>query len=285
MHGTGWFAAPNFIFDIPALTAAQRLLYLYLCRRAGPDGTSWPGIQRIAKDLGVSRNTVRDGIAALVAAGILDRQPRRGEDGATLSHKYTIITQAQPPVSRGQSEAGEGLKESGRRGQYSAGGGVNTSPRRTTHIKDDTVEGSKDNIVAFPVQHQTAKPDPRPTMNDVKDFHAHYCERWTTVFPRGPRLLPGRIKKIAARLQTFSVKELKQACDNLYDSAWHRGENPQRKPYGTLDFLVRSDEQVDRWLNVGRPAPVSELTSRAVIEQARRDYEEAQQLWSRFNKQ
>ena len=90
---------------------------------------------------------------------------------------------------------------------------------------------------------------------EAKEFHAYYCRVWSDVFPRGPRLTEDRRRKIIARLKTFTLDELKLACDALHRSPFHRGENDAGKPYGTIDFLIRSDSQVDKWLGeaVARP--------------------------------
>lgn|GEM_PF-4646117 len=278
MKGTGWFAAPNFIFDLPGLTAAQRLVYLYLCRRAGPDGTSWPGIQRIARDVSLHRDTVRRSIEALEKLGLLTRQPRRRPDGGDASYLYTVITSRPPGTNEGPGPD-----------ETEAAGGAETRPLRTTQRKDD--QRKDNNAAALPGGQSgeaakepvpgsaAAAPDPDPLMEQVREFHAYYCHRWRDVFPRGPRLLPGRIRKIKARLRTFTLDELKQACDNLHRSAFHRGHNDQKKPYGTIDYLIRSDEQVDRWLTAGRPAPRPAPDTAAIIEQARQAYEEAIRLW------
>ncbi len=38
LQSTGWFAAPNWVFDSD-LSWSEKLVYLYLCRRSGPDGS------------------------------------------------------------------------------------------------------------------------------------------------------------------------------------------------------------------------------------------------------
>lgn len=83
----------------------------------------------------------------------------------------------------------------------------------------------------------------------ARAFYEHYCRVWKDEFPRGPKLTPKRLRQIKARLRTFSLDDLIRACDNLHTSEWHRGENPNGKIYGTIDFLIRSDEQIDTWAN------------------------------------
>lgn len=91
---------------------------------------------------------------------------------------------------------------------------------------------------------------PRRDVNaEVREVHQHYCEVWRDVFPRGPKLTRDRAEKIKARLKTFSVAEIKDAIEALHESDFHRGLNPSGKPYGTLDFLIRNDATMDRWVS------------------------------------
>lgn len=63
------------------------------------------------------------------------------------------------------------------------------------------------------------------------------------------RVTPGRLRKLKARLRTFNGEEVERAARNLAKSKWHMGENPNNVKYASVDFLLRSDEQVDKWLN------------------------------------
>lgn len=59
----------------------------------------------------------------------------------------------------------------------------------------------------------------------------------------------GRTKKLALRLKTFSLEDLLKAMKNLSASDWHTGKN-DRGWKADPDFLIRSDEQIDKWLNI-----------------------------------
>src|SRR5690625_861307 len=104
IDGTGWFAAPNWIFDRDDLRSTDKLVFLYLCRRAGADGRSWPSIRRMADDVGMSRNTVRSAIERLEQAGLLVREARTSESGDADSYVYKI--RRTEPEKGGQSEGG-----------------------------------------------------------------------------------------------------------------------------------------------------------------------------------
>lgn len=63
------------------------------------------------------------------------------------------------------------------------------------------------------------------------------------------KITKGRITKINARLKDFSEKEIIQSAHNLSKSEWHMGKNPNKQKYATVDFLIRSTEKIEEWLN------------------------------------
>lgn len=63
------------------------------------------------------------------------------------------------------------------------------------------------------------------------------------------RLDEKRREKIAARLaEGFKPAELKQAVDGVRFSAWHEGENPERKVYDDIKTIFRDAEQVEKFM-------------------------------------
>lgn len=58
----------------------------------------------------------------------------------------------------------------------------------------------------------------------------------------------GRKKKVRQRLKNFTADEILKAAENLSMSEFHMGKNDNHMKYASLDFLIRSDEQVEKWL-------------------------------------
>lgn len=58
----------------------------------------------------------------------------------------------------------------------------------------------------------------------------------------------GRIEKLSLRRKTYSLEEICLALENLSRSKFHQGQNDTGWK-ADPDFLLRSDEQVDKWLN------------------------------------
>lgn len=65
--------------------------------------------------------------------------------------------------------------------------------------------------------------------------------------------------KLKQRLKTFSVEQIKQAATAIAEDDFLQGDNKAGKRYGDIDFLLRSDEQLDKYLQ----ASVKKKTVRA----------------------
>ena len=65
-------------------------VYLYLTQRANAQGQCWPSERRIAKDLSMSKSTVRRAIEDLKRGGYLNTEPRYRKTGAKSSLLFTI---------------------------------------------------------------------------------------------------------------------------------------------------------------------------------------------------
>ncbi|MCL0101339.1 helix-turn-helix domain-containing protein, partial [Peptococcaceae bacterium] len=83
---TGFFIADNAIFDRKDLSANEKLVYLYFCRRANNENKAWPSFQRVADDSGLSRRTVIDVIKKLINKSLLEKNTRPRQ-----SNVYTLF--------------------------------------------------------------------------------------------------------------------------------------------------------------------------------------------------
>lgn len=63
----------------------------------------------------------------------------------------------------------------------------------------------------------------------------------------------GQLVKLKARLKNFSKDELIQAADNMISDPFMMGDNKHQKKYASLEYLLRSDENVRKCLeNTGK---------------------------------
>ena len=73
--------------DLPHRAKA---VYMYLRDRADKNGRCYPAIPTIARDLKLSRSTVKRAIADLEKAGRLSREQRWRENGGKSSNLYHV---------------------------------------------------------------------------------------------------------------------------------------------------------------------------------------------------
>lgn len=66
-------------------------VYMYLYDRADRDKSCWPSIPTIARDLRISRSTVKRALKELVSAGYLKKEYRYRENGSHTSNLYTFL--------------------------------------------------------------------------------------------------------------------------------------------------------------------------------------------------
>lgn len=68
-----------------------KLVYIYLYDRMDKERKSWPGINTIAKDLSVSRSTVKRAVKDLERAGLIQKEPHFRENGSATSNRYYML--------------------------------------------------------------------------------------------------------------------------------------------------------------------------------------------------
>ena len=78
------------VYGDPELSAKARLVLVYLHDRANKDGKSWYAIATMAKDLSISRSTIKRALAELIHQGRVEKQARFRESGGITSNCYQI---------------------------------------------------------------------------------------------------------------------------------------------------------------------------------------------------
>lgn len=82
------------------------------------------------------------------------------------------------------------------------------------------------------------------TNTELKEF----LDLFNSLFGSKYTQTAGRGSKLSLRLKTYSFEQIKKSLENLSKSEWHQGKN-DRGWKADPDFLLRSDEQIDKWLN------------------------------------
>lgn len=80
------------IYADTELPHRARTVYMYLKDRSNNNGECWPGIKTIAKELHLSRSTVKRALHDLEHMGYLQKLPRYRENGSNSSNLYTLTT-------------------------------------------------------------------------------------------------------------------------------------------------------------------------------------------------
>jgi biotin operon repressor len=79
----GWTGVPNFILESDAISVGAKLTYAMLLKYARELDECFPGQDRLAKDMGTSRQSVNTYISELSKAGLITVQ-RRGQGKPNL---------------------------------------------------------------------------------------------------------------------------------------------------------------------------------------------------------
>lgn len=73
------------------LNHRARVVYMYLKDHADKDGACWPGIKTIAKELKLSRSTVKRALNDLCQEGLVAKEQRWRENGSLSSNLYRLL--------------------------------------------------------------------------------------------------------------------------------------------------------------------------------------------------
>ena len=68
-----------------------KLVYTYLHDRMDKERKTWPGLNTIAKDLSVSRSTVKRAIKDLEKAQLIRKEPYFRDNGSATSNRYYLL--------------------------------------------------------------------------------------------------------------------------------------------------------------------------------------------------
>jgi len=83
---------------------------------------------------------------------------------------------------------------------------------------------------------------------DLENFQ-NFLKEFNQLTRKSFRDTDGLRTKYYTRRKTFSVEEIGRAMRALLASDYHTGKNDRGMFYATPEFLLRSDEQIDKWLN------------------------------------
>ena len=80
----------NEIYGDPELSSKAKMVLLYLHDRANKKGESWYAINTIAKNLCLSRSSVKRAMSELIQRGKIKKRARFRENGGNTSNLYSL---------------------------------------------------------------------------------------------------------------------------------------------------------------------------------------------------
>lgn len=72
------------------LPSRARAVFMYLRDRAGGGEDCWPAVNTIAKDMNLSRSTVKRALHDLTSAGLVEKEERYRENGSRTSNRLVL---------------------------------------------------------------------------------------------------------------------------------------------------------------------------------------------------
>lgn len=96
------------------------------------------------------------------------------------------------------------------------------------------------------------------TKDNIQKTLVIFLEKFNSLFNSSYRVTTGRTKSLSFRLKTYKEEEILQAVENMSLDSFYQGKN-DRGWKADPDFLLRSDEQIDRWLNKRKRTQEEEL--------------------------
>ena len=79
------------IYGDPELSARAKQVLVYLHDRANRDGESWYAINTMAKDLSLSRSTIKRALAELIRQGRVEKRARYRKNGGHTSNLCKVL--------------------------------------------------------------------------------------------------------------------------------------------------------------------------------------------------
>jgi len=216
---------PNYYAVIPAhvryadIPANAKLLYGEITALANKKGYCWARNQYFADIYNIHKNSVGRLISILAEHKFIHVELIPSEKGSEVSRRILI----------GINKIVEG--------------GINK-----------IVEGGINKIVEDNNTSINITRKNNSSSHRVDNSTEELVEYFNQKFGKSYRVTRDRLKKVSSRLATYSIEECKKAIDNLRSSKFHNGEN-DRGWVADFDFLFRSDEQIDKFLNFDEVKP------------------------------
>lgn len=201
------------------LPAVQQTVYMWLCEHSDDSNQSFPSRKVLAYECGMSPSTLDRTINELEKQGFIVRENRYASN-KQMTNLYTVLI-----VTKGiQNEPSPLVKLNSPPSQIDA--------QNSTHLT------------------QPIEPIYTSTGVNALDLKAFFYQLvFNLGFTDSVRFTDKRKLKLKSRLKAYSSAQLLQASELIGADGFLQGDNPGGARYGDIDYLLRSDEQIDKQLN------------------------------------
>ncbi len=234
-------AATNAVWRDSRQRGTARLVLLAIADRADDHGIAWPSIRDLAERTLVTVRHVKRIVSALERDGEL-RVTAGGGRANTNRYELTALNGDDSVTPERVTPVSETVTSVPERVTLRAEKGDTHVTRTTKERKSNTalvVQPSTFPTTALAV----------PTSPEIESVYDHWrtCRHKTRASYE--RISPKRRQKIQARLSDgFTADELKLAISNVDNEGWDG-----RDRFDDITYLLRSREQVDRFLEMDAP--------------------------------
>ena len=190
------------------------------------DGKWSGGRRQLALIMNINERTLYDVVIRLELQQMINRTP---------NSKYTVIN-----ISNWQKYQSSPTAQT-----TTAQPQPNQTPTTAQH--SNKKENKKENKNSTKVLVNSDEPTSRPSQVSHTEFLKMLIEKLG--FSDRVMATAGRVNKLKVRLKTFKPADLMQVAQLIAEDPYMQGDNDSGKRYGTIDYMLRSDEIIDRYLN------------------------------------
>jgi hypothetical protein len=291
-RGARFSAVPGRAYRDLAMTPKLRDVLGAMAYYASQDGTCVVKVPTVGALLGTDERNLRGYLAKLVDLGYLERRSRYADDGRELAAGWRVLYDAELPPERDRAATPDTVMvdvdevESDHQGE---GGSDYQGPRGSEYQAPPGRDYQANNTVLSttgpngppaapappvqplledgPVELALLDPSQQPPVqaDPVSEAWSVYEDARRSVLGsrfRPAALTPVRRRLIAARLRSHGADQVMAALRGWTHDSWVCGDNPSRKVYGTLEFVLRVSSQgdhVERFATVAAEADAGTL--------------------------
>ena len=227
------------------LKANEKLLYAEITALSDRKGCCWAMNGYFADLFDVTKQTVSAWISRLVDKGYLDRKIIR-DDRKRI--KKRVLTPIKKKDNRYKENKGEVLRKKD----------IPIKKKAKENNTSINTTSTNKNICDLEFSGECIHPDKKCHKKDIScefvdcpilEIFKFYEKEFDGLY--NPRTLSKKRKsKIQARLETYSVDEIKTAIANIRQSDYHIGKHKKNnKFYAKPEFICRNDEKIEEWIN------------------------------------